>query len=101
MALGFEFLLLQIAISIIGYIVHQFFNFPIERVLLAATVISIIAPFLMLDVSTADLSLLTAMIQNTVSVLPEQFVGLIIGSVVTGVIHGIRMILAHFDIEFG
>lgn len=100
MALGFEFVLIQIAISIVGYVVHQYLNFPLERVLLAATLLSIAAPFLVLDVRTADLSLLTAMIQNSVSVLPEQLLGLLIGSVVTSAIHGIKYVLEYFDIQF-
>lgn len=101
MAIGIEFVILQVAISIVGYGVHQFLNFPIERVLLVATVFSIITPFLILDVRAADVSMLSAMIQNSLSILPEQILGLVIGSVVTGIIHAVRSVLNYFNIEFG
>ena len=39
-------------------------------------------------------------IQNSVSILPEQFVGLVIGSVVTAIIHGAKSTLEYFDIQF-
>ncbi|MCE2614996.1 MAG: hypothetical protein LVO36_03740 [Nitrosopumilus sp. (ex Thoosa mismalolli)] len=70
MALGYEFLIFQIVISVAGYFAHQFLNFPIERVLLSATFLSIIAPFLTLDLRTADMSIITMAIQNSLSVLP-------------------------------
>ena len=100
MTLGYEFVLVQIVISIIGYVAHQYLNFPIERVLLTATLLSVTAPFLMLDVRNTDLSIITAMIQNSISILPEQFLGLVIGTIVTGVIHGIKSAMEYFDIQF-
>lgn len=99
MALGFEFILLQIGISIAGYIVHQYFDFPLQRVLGVAVTISIISPLLMLDLRAVDLPLVTTMIQNYATIIPEQFVGFIIGSIVTGVIHGLKSILEHFDVQ--
>jgi len=99
LTLGYEFILLQIGISIVGYIVHQYSEIPFQRILGAATALSIISPLLMLDLKTVDLPLATAMIQNYVLIVPEQIVGFLIGSVVTVVIHGLKSILAHFDIQ--
>ncbi len=99
MALLFEFVLLQIAISIVGYVVHQYFDFPIKRVLLVAGALSIITPFVMLDVRTADLSAITMAIENLLTLLPEQFIGFVIGFIVTGAIHAGRSVLEHFGIE--
>jgi len=99
LALGFEFILLQIGISIGGYIAHQYFDFPLQRVLGVAAVISIISPLLMLDLRAVDLPLVTTMIQNYALIIPEQVVGFVIGSAVTGIIHGFKSILEHFDIQ--
>lgn len=99
MALGFEFIILQIGISIGGYIAHQYFDFPLQRVLGVAAIISITSPLLMLDLRTVDLPLATTMIQNYVLIVPEQIVGFVIGSAVTGIIHIFRSILEHFDIQ--
>ena len=99
MALGFEFILLQIGISIGGYIAHQYFDFPLQRVLGVAVVISIISPLLLLDLRAVDLPLVTTMIQNYALIIPEQVVGFVIGSAVTGIIHGLKLMLEHFDIQ--
>lgn len=98
MALGSEFIILQIGISIVGYIAHQHFDIPLQRVLGVAAIISIISPLLMLDLRTVDLSL-TTIIQNYVLIIPEQIVGFVIGSVVTGIIHALKSILKYFNIQ--
>ena len=63
------------------------------------SIISITSPLLTLDLRTVDLPLATTMIQNYVLIVPEQIVGFVIGSVVTGIIHIFRSILEHFDIQ--
>lgn len=97
--MGSEFIILQIGISIVGYIAHQHFDIPLQRVLGVAAIISIISPLLMLDLRTVDLSLTTTIIQNYVLIIPEQIVGFVIGSVVTGIIHALKSILKYFNIQ--
>lgn len=99
MALGIEFITLQFVISLFGYIIHQHTDFPIQKILGIATLISILSPLLMIDYKTVDTPLATTIIQNYIQIIPEQIIGLIIGSVVTGGIHGLKSILEYFGIE--
>ena len=99
LALGYEFIILQIGISIVGYITHQYLGFPIQRILGVALTISVVSPLLMLDFKTADLVLFQNLLQNYALIIPEQIAGLIIGSIVTGVAYIIRSVLNYLDIQ--
>lgn len=99
MALGFEFVLMQIAISVGGYIAHQYFNFPFQRVLGAATAISIVAPLITLDLQNVNIELIPQIVQQYAVIIPEQVVGFVIGSIVTAFMHAIVRILERFGIQ--
>jgi len=76
------FVLVQLAIGIIGYIVHQFTNAQLGWVLLSASTITLVIPLFTLE--SQDY------IVHYIDVLPSHVLGASIGFTVTVVIHWLR-----------
>jgi hypothetical protein len=90
MEITLGFIIIQAIIAIAGYIAHQVYNFPLNRILVGVTTLSIVWPLLTLDPKEMDLELTQTMFKQYVEMSPQQIAGTAVGIVVTSIIHGVR-----------
>ena len=90
MEITLGFIIIQAIIAIAGYIAHQVYDFPLNRILMVVTGLSIVLPLLTLNPKEIDLELTQTMIKQYTEMIPQQVVGTVVGVVITSIIHGVR-----------